>query len=117
VVEYDQTVRPKRNTRFTFKKNWELAMISIIRFSSLPLRSIAVLGIAGLFFTCLYAVLISIRYGMGYGFPGWTGLILAVSFMGCLQLISLGILASYLQRLVFAKDLPLFILDEVKKTP
>jgi hypothetical protein len=34
--------------------------------------------------------------------------------MGCLQLISLGILASYLRRLVFSKDLPLFLVKSRK---
>lgn len=116
-IEYDQTVRPNRRTRFTFEKNWELAMVGIIRFSNLPLRSIAVLGAAGLLFTVLYATFIGVKYWMGYRFPGWTSLILTVGFMGCLQLTSLGILASYLKRLVFSKDLPLYIIEDMKNAP
>ena len=117
VVEYDQNVLPNRRSRFTFKKNLELAMISIIRFSNLPLTSIAILGAIGLLFTFLYACFIGVKYWMGYSFPGWTSLVLTVTFMGCLQLISLGILAIYLKRLVFSKDLPLFIVDESKNAP
>jgi hypothetical protein len=38
--------------------------------------------------------------------------VLVVMTMGCLQLVSLGILASYLRRLVFARDLPPFVIRE-----
>jgi hypothetical protein len=38
--------------------------------------------------------------------------VLTVMTMGCLQLVSIGILASYLRRLVFARDLPLYIIRE-----
>jgi hypothetical protein len=34
--------------------------------------------------------------------------------MGCLQLIAIGVLASYLRRLVFARDLPPFIVREAR---
>lgn len=117
VVNYDQNVLPNRKSRFTFKKNLQLAMIGIIRFSNLPLTSISILGAIGLLFTFLYACFIGVKYWMGYSFPGWTSLVLTVTFMGCLQLISLGILASYLKRLVFSKDLPLFIVEESKNAP
>ena len=117
VVKYDQNVQTNRISRFTFKKNLEMAMISIIRFSNFPLIGISIMGAIGLIFTFMYALFIGAKYLMGNIYPGWTSLILTVSFMGCLQLVSLGILASYLRRLVFSKDLPLFILDESKKTP
>lgn len=117
VVEYDQCVRPNRTSRFTFKKNWDLAVISIVRFSNVPLRSIAVMGVMGILFTFLYAMVVSVRYWMGYSFPGWTNMFLTVTFMGSLQLASLGILASYLKGLVFSKDLPLYIVDESKNGP
>jgi hypothetical protein len=32
--------------------------------------------------------------------------------MGCLQLVALGVLAGYLRRLVFARDLPSYIIRE-----
>lgn len=114
VIEYDQKVRTGRITRFTFKKNWELAAISIIRFSNLPLRTITFLGMLGVTISAVYALFIFAKLLQGYSFPGWTSIILTVIFMSCLQLVSIGILASYLRRLVFSKDLPLYIIDEAR---
>ena len=75
------------------------------------------MGVMGILFTFLYAMVVSVRYWLGYSFPGWTNMFLTVTFMGSLQLASLGILASYLKGLVFSKDLPLYIVDESKSGP
>src|SRR5262249_4668989 len=57
-VDYEQSVRAGRTTRFTFRKNYELAKISIIRFSEAPLRAITLIGAFGLAFSALYALVI-----------------------------------------------------------
>ena len=38
--------------------------------------------------------------------PGWSSTVLTVMTMGCLQLLAFGVLANYFRRLVFARDLP-----------
>jgi dolichol-phosphate mannosyltransferase len=111
-VEYDQRVQHGRDTRFTFRRNYELAAISIIRFSHFPLRAITVIGAFGLGFSAIYALVIAIAVLQRRTVPGWSSLILSVLIMGCLQLLAIGILASYLRRLVFARDLPPFIVRE-----
>jgi len=111
-VEHDQVVRADRRSRFTFRKNYDLAAISIIRFSKVPLQAITALGVLGLSFAMVYGVYITIIKARGIAVPGWSSTVLTVMTMGCLQLVSLGILASYLQRLVFARDLPLYIIRE-----
>lgn len=111
-VDYDQVVRTDRQTRFTFRKNYELAAISIIRFSNVPLKAITVLGAIGLLFSLTYGGFVAMATVRGETVPGWSSTVLIVMTMGCLQLVSIGILASYLRRLVFARDLPLFIVRE-----
>ena len=111
-VDYDQVVRIDRQTRFTFRKNYELAAISIIRFSNVPLKAITVLGIIGLLFSVTYGGFVAMATLRGETVPGWSSTVLVVMTMGCLQLVSIGIVASYLRRLVFARDLPLFIVRE-----
>jgi dolichol-phosphate mannosyltransferase len=114
-VEFDQKVIPGRQSRFTFARNWEMAMISIMRFSQFPLRAITWIGVIGVVVSAAHAL--QIIYAISRGEPmvaGWVTLILSIIFMGCLQLISLGILASYLRRLVFSKDLPLFLVKSRK---
>ena len=111
-VEYDQQVTRGRDTRFTVRKNYELAAISIIRFSTVPLRAITIIGGIGLTFALVYGVFVAVAAARGLTVPGWSSTVLTVMTMGCLQLISVGILASYLRRLVFARDLPLYIIRE-----
>jgi len=113
-VDYEQVVRPGRRSRFTFRKNYELAAISIIRFSDLPLKAITVLGALGLLFSIAYGAFVAAASARGETVPGYSSTILIVMTMGCLQLISIGMLATYLRRLVFARDLPPFIVREAR---
>jgi glycosyltransferase involved in cell wall biosynthesis len=105
-IEYEQHVQPGRTSRFTLRKNFDLAATSIIRFSHFPLQAITGLGLLGLTFALVYGVFIAIEAGRGRTVPGWSSTVLTVMAMGCLQLIALGVLASYFRRLVFARDLP-----------
>jgi dolichol-phosphate mannosyltransferase len=116
-VLYDQEVRAGRDTRFTFRKNYELAAISIIRFSHVPLRAITGIGLLGLLFAFVYGIFVAVESARGNTVPGWSSIVLTVMTMGCLQLVSVGILASYLRRLVFARDLPLYIVRESRLPP
>ena len=54
-VAYDQQVNRERESRFTFKKNWQLAVMSIVRFSTMPLRLITVAGMSGISFALAMA--------------------------------------------------------------
>lgn len=113
-VEYDQRVRRNRRSRFTLRQNYELAMISIVRFSQLPLRAITITGLIGLTFCVVYGSYIVAAVIDGRSVPSWSSTVLTVMTMGSVQLISIGIIASYLRRLVFARDLPLFIVRETR---
>ena len=105
-VVYDQHVRADRVSRFTFRKNYELAAISIIRFSHVPLQIISGLGLIGLLFSFSYGGFIAWQTMHGNTVPGWSSTVLTVMTMGCLQLLAFGVLANYFRRLVFARDLP-----------
>lgn len=105
-VHYDQHVRSDRTSRFTFKQNYELAAISIVRFSHLPLQIISGLGVVGLLFSFIYGGFIAVQTVRGNTIPGWSSTVLTVMTMGCLQLLAFGVLANYFRRLVFARDLP-----------
>lgn len=113
-VHYDQAVRDNRTSRFTLRKNLELAATSIIRFSHLPLQAMTVLGMLGLGFAMAYGAFIAVETSRGHTVPGWASTVLTVMAMGCLQLIALGILASYIRRLVFARDLPPWVVRSVR---
>ena len=115
-VYYEQNLRTQGQSGFTWQQNWNLAINSIIRFSNTPLRLITWLGVIGVLGSLAHLVQIMIAiYNNEALTPGWTTLILTVIFMGCFQLICLGILASYLRRIVFSKNLPLFLIKRDKK--
>jgi dolichol-phosphate mannosyltransferase len=116
-VTYDQHLRAGRQTRFTFRKNLELAALSIIRFSHLPLQIITGLGLFGLAFSVTYGAYVAWQTAAGNTVPGWSSTVLTVMTMGCLQLISIGVLASYFRRLVFARDLPPWIVRASRLHP
>jgi dolichol-phosphate mannosyltransferase len=113
-VEYDQVIRDGRESRFTLRKNLELFAVSIVRFSHFPLKAITALGVAGLVFAIVYGAIISVQFARGITVPGWASTVLTVMVMGCLQLIAFGVLATYLRRLVFARDLPPYIVREAR---
>jgi glycosyltransferase involved in cell wall biosynthesis len=116
-VLYDQHVRSDRRSRFTFRKNYELAAISIVRFSLVPLQVISGLGLLGLVFSFTYGAYIAVAIAHGRTLPGWTSTVLTVMTMGCLQLLAFGVLANYLRRLVFARDLPPWIVGTARLAP
>ena len=117
VVTYDQHVRNDRTTRFTLRKNYELFAISIVRFSHVPLQIITGLGLIGLIFSFSYGGFIAWQTLQGNTVPGWSSTVLTVMTMGCLQLLAFGVLANYFRRLVFARDLPPWVVHTSRLTP
>lgn len=114
-VTFQQNLRKNSKSHYTFGQNWNLTLNSIVRFSNKPLRLITVLGFLGLFVSALHVLQIIVALVHNEPIqPGWTTLIATIIFMGCLQLVCLGIISTYLRRLVFAKDLPLFLVKEEK---
>jgi dolichol-phosphate mannosyltransferase len=115
-LPFKQNLRKKDSSKYTLRQNWNLMLNSVVRFSSMPLRLITWLGFIGVGISLLHLMQIAVAIYRNEPLqPGWTTLIVTIIFMGCLQLICLGVLASYLRRLVFGKDLPLFLGKETKE--
>jgi dolichol-phosphate mannosyltransferase len=103
----------KGKSRWTFKKKLRLAKDVFFSSSSFPIKFITNLG----FWTALLSVVIMIFYGYiaifgnrqfwGMTVPGWTSIILFITFFGGLILLALGIIAEYIWR----------IYEEVKARP
>jgi dolichol-phosphate mannosyltransferase len=103
----------KGKSRWTFKKKLHLAKDVFFSSSSFPIKFITNLG----FYTALLSIVIMFFYGYiaifgnhqfwGMPVPGWTSIILFITFFGGLMLLSLGIIAEYIWR----------IYEEVKARP
>jgi dolichol-phosphate mannosyltransferase len=101
-VTYQRDPRVAGHTKYPLRKMILLAVDSIISFSVAPLRLAIWLGTLA-FFVCLGTLVYTLAvYAAGDTAPGWTSLIIAVLFIGAVQLICLGVLGEYLGRIYTA---------------
>ena len=113
-VEYKRSARFAGETKYPFKKMLQLALNAVTSFSYFPLQVASYFGFvsAGLAIIAIPLVAI-LRMTGSHFFEGQTTTLIAVLFLGGVQLISLGILGEYIGRLYDeAKGRPLYILSE-----
>lgn len=110
-VEYDHDARAAGTSKFKFWKLWNFAIDGITAFSTLPLRVWSYVGVGISLLAFLYAIFIMFRtLAMGADVPGYASLIVAVLFLGGIQLITLGVIGEYLGRLYAeAKQRPPYV--------
>jgi dolichol-phosphate mannosyltransferase len=119
-VEYDRAERFAGETKYPLKKMLKLASDAITGFSYFPLQLATYLGFiaAGLSLVAL-VVMIILRATGSQWLGGQAVTLIAVLFLGGVQLISLGLLGEYVGRLYDeAKGRPLYIVrkdSEVEK--
>ena len=113
-ISYTANERHAGESKFSFTKLLKLSCDAIASFSVKPLRWITYLG---LFIACcsmLYAGYVLFEtFVFGLVTPGWPTLIIAILFLGGVQLISLGIIGEYIGRIYTeVKNRPLFVIQE-----
>ncbi len=116
-VEYKRGVRYSGVTKYPFKKMFRLALNAITGFSYFPLQVATYLGFisAGISILAI-PVVIYLRVTGSQAFYGQATTLIAVLFLGGVQLISLGILGEYIGRLYDeAKGRPLYIVRDAPK--
>ena len=101
------------HTKYSFKKMAQLAWNGITHFSFLPLQLCTVVG----FLTALFSLLfigqsLYAKFYLNTTVPGWTSIMIAVLFLGSVQLITLGIIGSYLGRIYDeSRQRPLYLIS------
>ncbi|MCK5874649.1 MAG: glycosyltransferase family 2 protein [Alcanivoracaceae bacterium] len=112
-VDYDRDPRQAGTSKFHYWKLWNFAIEGITSFSVLPIKLASYAGLT----SALLAVLCGIYFlfkTLIFGDPvaGFPTLILAILFMGGLQLMATGIMGEYVGRLFLeSKKRPLYLLD------
>lgn len=107
-VSYTRPPRLAGTTKYRYWQLWNLAIDEITSFSTLPLRVWSYVGLVvsgSAFFYAAYRVLRKLIWGGDV--PGYESLMVAILFMGGVQLITLGVLGEYIGR----------IFSEVKRRP
>ena len=113
-VEYKRAARVAGETKYPFRKMFRLAINAITGFSYFPLQVATYFGFisAGIAIVAI-PVVIYLRASGSQAFFGQASTLIAVLFLGGVQLISLGILGEYIGRLYDeAKGRPLYIVRE-----
>ncbi len=113
-VSYHREERTIGATKYNYWKLWTLAVDGITSASTVPLRVWSYLGGAVALFALGYAVFIIIRtLTSGIEVPGYASMMVAVLFLGGLQLFSLGVLGEYVGRILTeVKHRPLYIVRD-----
>jgi glycosyltransferase involved in cell wall biosynthesis len=113
-VSYARVRREVGESKFNYWKLWTFALDGITSASTVPLRVWSYLGAIVALLALGYAVFLTIRTMLfGVQVPGYASLMVAILFLGGLQLLSLGVLGEYVGRLlVEAKQRPLYVIRD-----
>jgi glycosyltransferase involved in cell wall biosynthesis len=114
-VVYDVKERNAGETKWNYWRLWNFALDGITSFSTLPLRIWTYVGGVLASLSIAYATFIVLRtIILGIDVPGYASLIVAILFLGGVQLISLGVIGEYLGRVYSeVKERPLYITRKV----
>jgi glycosyltransferase involved in cell wall biosynthesis len=117
-IDYDRPERIAGTTKFNGWKLWNFALEGITSFSTDPLRIWTYFGLLVSFVSFVFAIFIIFKVLiLGVDMPGYASLMVAVTFIGGLQLIGIGVLGEYLGRTyIESKRRPIFIVRRIYKT-
>jgi glycosyltransferase involved in cell wall biosynthesis len=112
--EYKNIQRIAGTTKWSFWKLFKYSLEGIVAFSTAPLALASWMGILFCFLAFLLIIFILIRTLM-YGDPvsGWPSLACLITFIGGIQLLTMGITGQYLAKTYLeTKNRPVFIVRE-----
>ena len=115
-VAFDRDERFAGETKYPLRKMAKLAIDGVTSFSTVPLKMITRLG-----FVVLALSMTGILYALAMKFfrpditvSGWTMLMVVVLFLGGVQMLSLGVIGTYVGRIYSeAQGRPLYLVREV----
>ena len=114
-VEYSRPERVAGTTKFNGWRLWNFALEGVTSFSTDPLRIWTYVGAVVASISFLFAIFMVIKVLLyGVDVPGYASVVVAVTFLGGLQLIGIGILGEYLGRsYIESKRRPVYLVRRV----
>lgn len=115
IIEYSRPERSAGISKFNGWKLWNLALEGITSFTTVPLRIWTYIGVSIAIFSFIYGLWMTIeKIVWGNPIPGYPSLIVAILFLGGVQLIGIGILGEYIGRIyIEVKQRPRYIIKNV----
>jgi dolichol-phosphate mannosyltransferase len=113
-VAYERDERFAGETKYPYRKMIKFALDGITSFSTAPLKLATWLGYATSVLAFLYLASVFVQRAMGVTVQGWATIMVALLFLGGVQLICLGIMGEYVGR-VFneIKPRPIYVVETV----
>ena len=113
-VLFDREPRKHGEIKYSYSKLTKLALDGITGFSEKPLVMVSRLGfIISIFsfFVIVYAIFS--HFVLKHSITGWTSLIISSAFIGGIQLLSIGVIGEYINRINNnTRERPLFIVQD-----
>lgn len=106
-------VRQEGKTKYSFFKLVNFAISSLLSFSRKPLRMISNFGYLVSVVSLLYFAVVLYQYFF-FGIPilGWATIVAIITFIGGIQLLSIGVIGEYIGRIYMqTKNRPLYIVE------
>lgn len=113
-VSYERQARAAGKPKYTFRALVGLAIDGMVSFSGYPLRLLTYLGLGTAALAAMMTAWVFVDAFVHQTAPrGWASVIVAVLFMGSMQMVGLGIIGEYV-RLIFleTKGRPTYIVSE-----
>ena len=112
-VTYKRDPRFAGETKYPFRKMLKFAFDGITSFSTMPLKLAMWTGYAAAILAVLYLLSVFVQKLLGYTVEGWATIMVAMLFLGSVQLICLGIIGEYLGRIFNeVKPRPMYVIEE-----
>lgn len=107
--EYERKERFAGKTKYPLKKMLKLAADGIIGFSTKPLKILGGVGLFSIFISFIILIYALLSFALEWNniTPGWTSIMVAITFFAGVQLVSLWMMSEYIGR----------IYDETKGRP
>jgi glycosyltransferase involved in cell wall biosynthesis len=114
-VRYARAARAAGEPKYTWPALLRLALDGLIGFSGFPLNLVTYVGLAvGALAVALTVALLATGWRQGMAPAGWLWAVLAVLFVGALQIFSVGIVGEYVRRIFLeVKGRPTYLVDRV----
>lgn len=116
VIEFERQARVHGTSKYNYWNLWNFALSGITSFSTFPIRAGTYLGLTVASLSFLFGLWVIFKTVIiGVDVPGYASLLVAVLFMGGVQLFFLGLLGEYIGRIYKeVKNRPLyFVADEI----
>jgi glycosyltransferase involved in cell wall biosynthesis len=113
-ILFDREPRYQGQTKWNYWKLWNFAIDGITSFSFLPLKVWTYVGLIIALVSLVYASFLILRtIILGIDVPGYASLMVAILFLGGIQLLTLGIIGEYIGRVYEeVKGRPLYLVRD-----